>query len=273
MGEGGLAVPLTPVPVAQAPVALGLAALGPDANAAAPVAAGPGLAHAPDATAPGGTAQASGLGLETVADPLAGYGVELAPQLGHAVVAVPQVQPTPRPQPLKVGLAVVGLVARRPAAGLAGEPVVGHRLRLGQQRGVGLHGAGPGSLGGLRQPGRVGERHPAVLQCLPHRGHVFENPSGAGLALRPAPGHAGRVAQHPGTPVAVSLQRGERGGRPCLVGGELGPDRLGRLQVPAKVRGAAVADGDQHPGEGRFGPLSMADVHEQTFPQGYDIDV
>ena len=167
-------------------------------------------------------------------------------------------------------------MAGGPAACLPGELVVGHRLGLGQQGGVGLHGAGLDPLGGLRQPGRIGERHPARLQRLPHAGHVLENPGGAGLALRLAPGHPGCVAQHPGTTVAVSLQPGQRRGGPCLVGGELRLDRLRRLQVAAKLRGTAVADGRQHPGDGRLGHFSLGlgsgNDHAQTLPQGYDKD-
>ena len=93
---------------------------------------------------------------QPVGDALAGDRVELPPQMHHAVIAVPHAHTTPGPQPPVLGLATVSLVVRGPAAGLAGELLGPHRLRLGQQLPIGFDISSAGLLHRVGQPLGVG---------------------------------------------------------------------------------------------------------------------
>ncbi|MCY3649434.1 MAG: hypothetical protein OXG40_06810 [Acidimicrobiaceae bacterium] len=97
--------------------------------------------------------EAAGRFPQPVGDALAGDRVELAPQMHHAVIIVaPHPHAPPGPQPPVFGRSAVGLVVSGPAAGLAGELLGPHRLRLGQQLLIGLDISSAGLLHRIGEP-------------------------------------------------------------------------------------------------------------------------
>ena len=119
-----------------------------------------------------GVVHAGGLRAQPVGDASAGHGVELAAEMDHPVVAVPDTNTAPRPRTAVLGLSVVAVAVDRPPASLSGELLGTHRHGLRQQIPVAVDSSGAGRLGSFGQPPRVRRGHPPRLDRLTRRGRL-----------------------------------------------------------------------------------------------------
>ena len=171
-------------------------------------------------------AQTLGLQQEPLSHLRARHRIELAPQMHHAVVAVPETQPPPCPLPPIPLLAIVSLAPRRPTASLTPE-LIGRQSRgLSQQLAVLLHLLRAGLLACGRESLGVGHGDLAALQRVTHRRHPLERVESLDLAGRVSPGHSRGLRQHPHAAIAMAVPGCHQRGRISLQHRHLRPESL-----------------------------------------------
>ena len=124
----------------------------------------------------------AGLGSQPVADALAGHRVEFSAEMHHPVIAVPHPYTAASALTCILALTAVALAFHSPAAGLLGELLRPHRLRLVQQIPVILDIGRAGLPRSLRKPPGVRHRDPPRLHRVTQPGRAAQSLSGLDLA-------------------------------------------------------------------------------------------
>ena len=222
---------------------------------------------------PVGVEQPVGVPVEPVADAPPGHRIELPVQMHHAVIAVPGPHRPPGPQPPVLRLTAVGLTLSDPTLGLLGEPLGRQRLGLGQQLTVGLDLSDAGLIEHIGELPGVRNRHPAILNGIPHRGHRANGRDGPDLAAGIVPRHPGALGRHMSPAIAVAAAaRHARSGQ-GLHGVELAAHRPGpRQHTDQLLRGdLAPLDACQQLRRRLIKPLNQFVHHEDILAHPYDI--
>ena len=220
-----------------------------------------------------GVEQPVGVAVEPVADTPPGHRIELPIQMHHAVIAVPDPYRPPSPQPAVLRLAAVGLTLSGPPLGLLGELLGPQRLRLGQKIAIGLDLSDAGLVERVGEMLGVGERHPTILNSLPHRRHRTDRLGGPHLAAGVVTRHPGALSEHMSPTVAMVAAAGHARRGQSLHTVELAAHRPGPrqhlqhllrgdhapLQILQQLRGRLIK------------PLNQFDRHRPSIAHPYDI--